>query len=263
MIFDDYSDKLHGLYFGTVMDVIYPEDALNTAKYQTQYRVILTGELYNQFEARCVVTDKFGGDDEFEDVTLRRGVKVLVQFPLGDPSIGVITGTIRSAADSQSRSDGYYYKKRFNKITESIDKADVWTIEHDDGTMIRIESNRILIDDGDGNSILIEQGSKIKVMSGELDIEVADNAVINVSGNVTVKASNISVEGDDVSVKCKSLDANVSGSAKIDAKGSVDIKGSNIKLNGEMGQVITTMSQPVCYVSGIPFKGSTTVKAGS
>jgi hypothetical protein len=262
MFFPDYMDKLDGFYLGTIEETIYPEDPRNTTKYQIQYIVNLTIESYSQTRVLCIVQDRFGGLDDFEDITLRAGIMVFVQFPRGDPSIGVITGCPRRYTKNQSLANGRYWKKRFNKITQSVDQQTNWKVEHDLGNYITITPTQIIIDDGKLNKFTIDQTGKITVDSGDLEINVKKNANITIVGDCTIKAKKVDLTAKDVNVTCKKLDATVAGDASITAAKEVSITGSQIKLNGEIGDVLTTASQPTCYVTGIPFMGSQTVKAG-
>jgi hypothetical protein len=51
--------------------------------------------------------------------------------------------------------------------------------------------------------------------------------------------------------------------AKVEAGGDIEVKGKQIKLNGSMGNVLTSMSDPIlCPITGLPAKGVPTVKAG-
>ena len=87
---------LPGFYFGMVTNVYSPKDKENASKYQHEYQVLVTGEDYSSIPCRCIRIDAAGSGDDFDDTILQVAAKVLVQFPRGDASLGIIIGSTRA-----------------------------------------------------------------------------------------------------------------------------------------------------------------------
>lgn len=256
-----------GMYFGTIDMVLPPNHDFNVSKYQYEYIVLVTCDLYSQLQVRCVALDPFGSFNAFQDTIFDIGHRVFVQFPQGDRTVGIIMGGARFYGDPSSPDLGVRLQRRFNELVETYGKDGSWEIRSDAGPVARVAKDRILLDDASGESILIDKANKkILVNCQDWNLEVKGACVINVAGAATVKAASIAAEiSGDAQVRAKSAKIETSGEATVKAGGTVKVDGSSIELNGSGGQVMTTGpqgSQPRCYVTGAPFVGVSNVKAG-
>jgi len=256
--------QLDGMYFGTIEQVLSPKDSFNMSKYQYEYIVLITCDLYSQMPVRCIALDPFGSFNAFQDTIFDVGHRVFVALPNGDRTLGVIIGGSRFYGVATDPALGLHLSRRFNEVTESFTKAGAYTIVSDDGPNFALKKTSITLDDASGEKIILDKvNKKITIECKDWSVEVKGTCVINVAGKATVSAAEA-----DVNIKGK---ANViAGDARVQASGAVDVKaggnvsidGSLVKMNGGDGGVLTTVSQPRCYVTGVPFVGSGTVKAG-
>lgn len=268
-----------GTYFGTVNEILAPSDKRNISKYQYEYIVNVKGDRYSIVPARCIALDNSGGGLlNYEETILPLNAMVYVNFPGGDTSVGLILGASRKAPEKQEEA-GVRYKKRFNSIDNIIDKTGKWTIRHKSefvpqGPKIELDKDAIKIDDGgmlgtgiDAQSVEIDRKSKkITIKAGEWTLDVSKNATINILGNAKISCLNATVDAKlNVKVTATNAEVIAKNKVKVDAKREVSVKARTIKLNADTmpGDVLTSLTQPSCYVTGIPFLGSQTVKAGS
>jgi hypothetical protein len=266
-------NQLPGLYFGTIINVLYPNHNRNYSKYQTEYIVTITVDYYSTLVVTAIKADSSGNYDNYEDEQLQPNDKVYVMFPRGDRAMGVIMGCIRSYHEPQDPAEGYYYSKRYNRITTDIDKLGNWSVTSDEGPNAQVNTNSVILDDSVGEKITLDRDAKtLTIDAGTWKVNVTGAATIDVKGNTTINVggtANIKIEGA-ATVKAASLDANIEGQAKIkcktlnaEAAGQAKIKAATISLNGEMGQVITTSTMPTWdLITGIPSVGVPNVKAG-
>jgi phage gp45-like len=268
-----------GTYFGTVDEVLAPGSKRNASKYQYEYIVNLKGDRYSIVPTRCIALDNSGGGIfNYEETVLALGAMVYVTFPGGDTSVGLIIGASRKAPEKQEEA-GSRYKKRFNEIENIINKDGKWSIGYKSaiitqGPKVELDKDSIKINDGgmlgtgvDAQSVEIDRKSKkITIKAGEWTLDVSKNATINIIGNAKISCLNATVDAK-MNVKVSATNAEVTAKNKVtvDAKREVSVKARTIKLNADTmpGDVLTSLTQPSCYVTGIPFLGSQTVKAGS
>lgn len=241
---------LPGYYFGMITNVYAPTDKENASKYQTEYQVLVTGEGYASIPCRCITAETIGSGDDFDDTIFKVATKVMVQFPRGDASLGVITGCTRAYAAPQDPGLGRHWRKRFNKLVQFIDKDGNYSIVSDAGPNLHINTDKIIIDDSAGQKITFDKASKtLTIECNTMNIKVAGDATVSVTGNLTAS--------------CKDLSAKAGGKASIEAGGDCDVKAANITLNGKSGKVLTTETDPVVdTIFGTPTMGVDTVKSG-
>lgn len=243
--------KLNSYYFGMITDVYKPTDPENTSKYQYEYRVLITGDDYASIPVHCIRRDETGSRDDFEDLILDVASKVMVKFPRGDRSLGIIECSTRAYPAPQDVSLGRHWRRRFNKLTQMIDKDGNYSIVSDKGPNLHVKTDKIILDDSAGQKITFDKASKtLTIECNEFKVNVVGNATIDVKGNLTA-----SVGGD--------LQAKVGGKANLEAGGDCDVKASKITLNGKAGEVLTNITDPVVdSIFGQPTQGVKTVKAG-
>jgi hypothetical protein len=247
------------LYYGTIQRVFPPGSTANLNSYQYEYSVLLTGDRSCQIPLNHVlVMDEFGAGDDYNDRILSVGQKVCVMYFRNNPSQAFIVGCIRNSSIAADSNAGRYWKRRFNRVEEYIDRSGNWMVISDEGPNVQINTANIIIDDSSGDKITLDKdGQKILIECNQLSIVVQGNASVKISGDLQAEVTG------KVDVKCDELQAKVSGKASIEAGAECSVKASTINLNGPGAGVLTQLTQPTCYVSGLPFQGSKTVKAGS
>jgi hypothetical protein len=271
----------YGVQFGIIQEVFPPSHKENIGKYQYEYTVDVKASQHSTVPSRCVRIDPSGGGlFSYDDIVLTVGSTVFIAFPGGNTTVGIILGGSRKASTPQEETGKHNYKNRFNQINQIITDAGDYMLQHSStavskGPNINLNRDKIKIDDGGvagtgAASQMVEfdrLGNTITVKAGTLNINVLKGATINVTGgDVTIDCINATVTAKkDVSVSGLNINLESKVKALLDAKLEASIKAQIIKLNGDgvPGQVITTLTQPTCYVTGIPFIGSKTVLAGS
>ena len=263
--------RLDNIYLGIIDKVIPPGDPSNTTQFfQYQYSVLVTGDYQAIFPVICSVMSPVAGRDKVEESILSTGLRVFVVFPSGgSPACGLIIGCARQYIKPQDITRGKYWERRYNLITETIASDNTWQVKHDLGMFMKVEGQKITVSDLGGNSVVINAGlpgglagGSIDVNCNALNITVKGDASIKATGAVSVIAKDVSVKATTVDVKSISMTATVLKDVSLTA-GTVDVQAVSINLNSYTGgMVLTTMSQPVCYVTGIPFVGTPLVKAG-
>lgn len=258
-------DMWYQIALATVTKVVKPEDIENRSQKQFEYDLLAFGEAGSRTALqRAVWMDQFADEDDYEYRTLRPGTRVVVALPKGEMLAPIIIGCLRSADYTQDPADGMNWTRRFQEIVTNINRFGEWSVTSDDGPNIRIEKQIVHLGDGEKQSVIIDkENKKITIDAGDFDVTVTGNATINVTGAVTLNCESADViASKNITAKCKDLDVKASGKTKIKASKDVEIDGKKVKMNKGTGKVITTETQPSCYVTGIPFKGSETVKAG-
>lgn len=274
---------MRGVYFGTVREVWPPSSGQNQSKFQYEYQVDVIAPPYATLPVRCVRVDPTCGSLlNYDDVILEAGFFVFVMFPMGDLSAGIIIGGARKNPNPQEEPDGYTrWKRVFRWIQQSINSSGDYTMQHISekfkaGPSFFLNSSFIKFDDGgpagDGkdsqNLIFDRENKKLTIKAGTWDVEVESGATINVTGgDITVNCENAKLNARK-NVNVKSVDATVKASGNITATagGQAKVKAMHVLLNSELNPlngIITTKTQPTCYITGIPFKGSKTVLAGT
>jgi hypothetical protein len=253
------------LMYGTVQQVYPPGHSSNLNKFQYEYMVLVTGDGYAQIPLSHVLkSDEFGSADEFDDATLKEGQKVLVMC-MKDYSQAMIVGAIRNTRRIMDASLGHHALRRFNGVEQMIDKLKNWSVKSDQGPNINVKTDSIILDDSTGESITLDKANKIiTVQANAWKMVVQGACDIQVLGDATLQANSLTatVTGK-TSLKTGSAEVNADGDVKVNAKGKAQVNGSEIDLNGADGAVVTTMTHPVDFVTGIPIMGSSKVKAGT
>jgi hypothetical protein len=262
----DKRQKLGGLYIGVVDSFLLPSDKKNRSKTEYEYDLSITIDNFTQVPIKHARRmDLSGGPDSFNDETLDAGQKVYVMFLQGMITHPIIVGMFRQHLKPMDASKGRHKSERFNQITRTTDKLGNHSIKSDAGPNLNVNVLSIILDDSTGQSIKLDKvAKKMTINAGEWEVAITGNAKITVAKDATLTvngnmkatvAKNLDVSGKDVTV-------NASGECKVKASKDVSVDGKTIKLNGGGGKVITTSSQATCYVTGIPFKGVSKVKAG-
>jgi hypothetical protein len=274
---------MQGIY-EAIVEAVYPPNAPeNISKYNYEYRLLVTMDNYAQVPVlNAVMKDEFGSIDDRHDIVLAPGSRVLVMFLRGYITEAIIIGGIRGFKGKVDPALNVHVLRRFNRFQTGIDKTNSWFAVSDDGPFQRIEPNKIIIDDSQGQRITFDKISKTITVESELwNIDIRKDVTMTVGGNVTASIkgnANLSVDGDvtlttkgnlkadigkkadikvqeNANVKCKNLTAQ--------AEGRASIKAQEINLNGSGGRVVTTLTDPVVdLITGVPSVGVPTVKSG-
>jgi hypothetical protein len=234
------------LFFGTIQAIYPPNHQLNRTKNQYEYLVSTSGDLGTYLPIHCVLSDMFGGNNDFQIFTLRQNQQVLVQCLNGSLTSGIIIGGSRNQTAVTDVNLGHHWMRRFNKITNSVTKEDTYYVKHDEGNEIRVEKDRIHITDNAQNSITLDKkNKKIIITDGSGETITIDKN----KGTITVQTK-------------KDLNLEVKGSLNATVKKNAKIKAKSIQLNGGGGKVVTTKTWKRDLVTGVPFRGVKNVKAG-
>ena len=149
------------------------------------------------------------------------GTQVLVAFPDGDKSRGIVLGSL-------------YDEKHLPPEISSEKKAD--------SMLLQTRSHRIEITDGagkEGISIESAAGKMRCVLDKKNGIQIANglgNIKINCRKLKTASGNNVELNGKKVSVSCDGATGTKSGKGtKITCDKNVGMEGKNIKLNGSSG----------------------------
>jgi len=265
--------EFYGVFVGTIEEVLPPGSNGNISGYQYEYQVAINTEKYSRLVAKCIKMDYSGGSESnFEDEILESNSRVFVEFPNGDVSMGIIIGGSRSYPLAQP-DEGILWRKRFNLVDQTIDNDGVYSVgirpivEGPIGTHITMDESSVTIGDGKElptqDSIIVDQASQtITVTCGTWEVKALKEANITVIGDVTVKCKNLNATVlGDASLKAKSLDVTALGEINIKSAQGINMDSLQISMNKGAGNVITTLTTPSCYITGIPFVGSPTVRA--
>lgn len=272
----------NGIFYGVIEEVFSPNHPFNKSKSQYEYKVIITHEGYAQIPSHCVRQDSYGSYHNFEDAIFGVGYRVLVVFPKGEGTIGVITGGIRSTSTMPIKPDeGYFYRHRFNEIETFINRLGTWQVKSDDGPSATLTKDRIIFDDSKGERITLDKVTKTLtieckdlniIVKGNATVTVEQDATMTVNQNATLTvAKNASVKAENITATAsKNITVTASENARITAKnvdvianGNAKIKAKKIELNGGQGAILTDTLNPVVdYITGIPSIGVTTVRSG-
>lgn len=262
-----------GMFFGTITEVFPPDSEQNKSGYQYEYQVSVIGHLYSTVPVRAIVMDTFPHLYNSEERTLDKGSKVFLMFPKNDPAYGVIIGGSRSRPETMKTTKRSVYRNRINETEYEVGDEGELSLRLRDkadgpiGAELELTKQKITLymdKEAEDNGIEINKlTKKITIKTGEWEVTTERGVTLNVGGDAKVTVSGkAELIAGDVSVKSKSLKATVAGNAEVTVAGKLKAKAQFIELNGEVGGVLTTETQPTCYVTGIPFVGSMTVKAG-
>jgi hypothetical protein len=270
--------KLDSYYFGMIMEVFAPTAKENASKYQTEYQVLITADDYAQLPVRCIVKDMYGTRDDFEDIILTVGSKVMVCFPRGDRQVGIIQHGTRQYINPQDPKLGRHWRNRFNKIVRYIDKDGNYSVTSDQGPNLHVKVDKIVLDDSVGEQVILDKTAKtifinckdftidvkqninMKVgkdstvaIQGNSQITVQGNATVNITGDLIATAKNIDVTAQQsAKVKCKE--------GEITASGQLKLNGKKIIQNKEMSGMTTENSHMglIDLITGVPVVASKT-----
>lgn len=262
----DNRQKFGGLYLGVVDSFLKPSDKLNRSKTEYEYDLTITMDNFTQIPVKHARRmDLSGGPDSHSDETLDVGQKVYVMFLQGMVTHPIIIGMFRQHLKPIDESKGRHKSSRFNQITQEVDQFGNYSVKSDAGPNATVKVFEITLDDSVGESIKLDKAAKkMTINAGEWEVNITGNAKITVAKDAEIKvdgnmkatvAKNLDVSAKDVNVKA-------SGETKVKSSKDITVDGKTIKLNGGGGKVITTSTQKTCYVTGIPFKGVSKVKAG-
>lgn len=243
--------NLGRVFLGIIEKIIPPDNKNNFYKYQYVYRVKVSMDGFSQVPVNCVLSEKYGSKNNFDDHTMELGARVLVVFLNNDTTLGVIIGGVRLHDNGTDVSLGKHYKKRFNDVEEFISKDNNYSVTSlIGGTNLQVNTNSIILDDASQDKITIDKtNKKITIECQTWNVEVKGNATINVGGNAKITAKNV--------------DVTANGSTKLTSSGATTVKASNITLNGSSGAVLTDTLNPVVdLITGVPSIGVKNVKSG-
>lgn len=282
---------MNGIFMGVVEKVLAPNSPQNISKYQYEYTVMVSTENYAQIKViNAIIADSLGQIDDFQEVVLDPGARVLVMFVNQSRTNCVILSGLRNYSKPMTVEQGQRLGKRFNRIETGIDKTNSWYVKSDFGPYARVEPAKIILDDSVGQKVTIDKETKTITIESELwnidirkdvTMKVGGNVNATITGNVTMsvggdvsvdakgsltakigKNANIEVK-ENVTAKCKQLDAKVETDATIKAGRTAKIDAKDIQLNGQAGRVLTTITDPyVDMITGLPSIGVPNVKAG-
>lgn len=238
------------VFLGVVEKIFPPNSDNNFYKYQYVYRVKLSMDGLSQIPVNCVVAEKYGSKNNFDDHILELGARVLVVFLNYDTTLGVIIGAVRLYDTPTDVSLGQHYKKRFNRIEEFISKDNNYSLTSLSGPNFRLNVDSIVLDDASQDKITIDKtNKKITIECQTWNVDVKGNATINVGGTANISANNVNVSA--------------SGNTNLNSSGTTNVTASNINLNGSSGAVMTDTLNPVVdLITGVPSTGVKNVKSG-
>ncbi len=266
--------SFQGLFFGVVQQVFPPDHEQNKSKFQYEYQVIMTGAGYSTIPVRAIVMDRLTHVNNSEDVILDINSRVFLEFPMNDSTVAVIIGGSRSRPEVQPTSTRAVYRNRINETEYEVGDEGELSLRLRDqpdgpiGPELELTKELITIygdKEAADNGILIDRtNKKITIKTGDWEVTTEKKGTITIGGdaNIVVKGK-ANIEAGDTTLKTKKLTAKIDGNAEITVSGKLTAKAQFIELNGNEGMVLTTATQPACYVTGVPFKGSLKVKAGS
>ena len=273
--------ELSGIYFGTIVEVLPPGDPKNRGEYQYEYMVEVAMPLYANLPTRCIRMDPCGGGlYNYDDIILGTGYMVFVAFPMQDHSVGLILGGARKHSDKQRVDGALRAERRFNEILQGVSQDGTWSVKHEStvipvGPSLTVGNGLIEMKDGGVTGTgLLEQSisidrltNTISINAGTWNVDAKAAATINVIGNCNISCLNATVDAKlNANINATNVNVKAKLNAKVEANLIASIKGQFVHLNasvpGIIGQVITTATQPTCYITGIPFQGSKSVFAG-
>jgi len=249
---------------GIIQRVFPPGSPQNLNKYQYEYMVLATGDGYAQVPLHhALKADDYGAPDEFSDEVLEAGQKVLVAC-LRDFSMPFILSAVRNSRKPTDAALGHHSRRRFNAIEVLVDKDKNYSVRSDSGPNVHVKTSSVILDDSAGERITLDRVAKVlTIESNELSVIVKGNASVQVTGNVKLSAAQVDADvKGDCTVKAAKLKADISGSAEISAGSKATVKAPLVDIGKGLAPVVTTLTHPVDYVTGIPIQGVPTVKAG-
>lgn len=268
-----------GVFYGTVLEVYPPNHKFNKSKGNTEYLVSIIHDGYSAVPVHCVYVDPYGSPHNFLDSVLGVGNRVIVMFPRGEGTVGVIFGGYRSTSKKPVKeTDGYFYRHRFNEVETFISNLGSWQVKSDDGPSETITKKQIILDDSVGEKITLDKEKKSITLEAETwTVIIKGNANISVEKNLTATVKETAtITANNTVIKTKTMTADVAENADINVKndlkvkarvaqvtctGKATIKAPKIELNDAKSGVTTMNSHQgvVDFITGIPVTPSTTV----
>lgn len=239
------------VFLGVVEKIFPPNNKNNFYGYQYVYRVKITLDSYSQIPVNCILSEKYGSVNNFDDHILELNSRVLVTFINNDTTLGVIIGAVRLHGSQTDPLLGRHYKKRFNNIEEFISKDNNYSLKSLIGkTNIQLNTNSIILDDASGDKITIDKDNKKITLECETwNVEVKGKATINVSGSASVTAGSINIKSN--------------GTTNLNSSGPVTVTAPMVNINGSSGAVMTDTLNPVVdLITGVPSIGVKNVRSG-
>lgn len=99
------------VFLGTIEKILPPDNTNNFYKYQYVYKVKISMNGFSQVPVNCVLSEKYGSKNNFDDHVLELGARVLVVFLNYDTTLGVIIGAVRLYDSPTDVALGQHYKK--------------------------------------------------------------------------------------------------------------------------------------------------------
>ena len=263
--------KYFGTYIGTVTAVHPPSSNLNVSRYQYEYAVNVTVEGFAQIPVRgCVQVDRDGSFDNFEHNILLPGSCVLMIFPNGNISAGIIMGAIRNYKGTMPTISGSQqtWMKRYNKFQLSIDNNYNFWAQSDSGPYASVQTSQVVLDDSAGENLTLNKDTNTTTLNTkEFVTNVADSSQTTVANNATVtigQNGTLTVNGNVTMTVQGNVSLTVQGNLQAQVTGNATIQAATIKLNGGAGNVLTTETMDVVdSIYGEPSIGVPTVFSGS
>ena len=174
----------------------------------------------------------------------------MVQCPRGDASMGIIVHSTRAYVAPQNPALGVYWMNRYNKIVRYIDKDGNYSVTSDSGPTLKVNTDKIILDDSTGESITIDKAAQtITIAAKTWAVNITGDATVTVGGKMTANVTG------DLTAMCDKL--------TVTAKGIAEVKADEVHIQGEAGQVLTNMTDPVVdSIFGEPTMGVPKFKAG-
>lgn len=256
------------MYFGVITAARSPEDPLNVNKYQYEYDVDADGDVGNKIPLRHVVRGElFGSTDEFDDVTLRPGSRVVILAPANNLNAAIIVCALRNNPTKMGKDRGPFRQTRFGKVTQTVDKDGAWILQLDQGEVVSVTKAAITIDNSTGEKIVFDKAAKTITMTAGKDWNVQLGGSMNLTAqqDVLISCRNATVNAqENVTVNAAKKLLAACENAEITASAKVKIKGGTIDLNQATSPITTELSHMgvVDLITNVPVQGVKTIKAG-
>lgn len=269
------------MLFGVITAARPPEDPLNVNKHQYEYDVDVDADVGTKVPVRHVILkDEFGSLDESEDTVLRPGNRVVVLFPDDRLNNGVIVCGLRNRSKKMSRDLGPHNSRRYNKVTQTVDKDGHWTLQLDQGEFIKVDKQKITISNSTGEELVFDKGAKsilVKAgkdwkttLGGSMQVDATENvlincktATVNASNSVSIKTKKFDVQCDEALIKASKKFTVESTEIKMTGSKQAQLDGGEVLLGKGTGQVVTILTMPlVDNITGQPSIGLPKIRAG-
>jgi len=211
------ASSIHGLQIGIVTGI-----TDSNGQYRVKIRLPLVNDQDDGIYARVSTLD--AGDKRGTFFRPEKNDEVLVGFMNDDPKNPVILGMLHSSAKSaplepkdENPQKGYVSREGIKLI---FDDSKKWVRIETPGNRVfelNDDENKITVDDGTGNKIVME--------SSGVSIESATELKIKAGTSLSISAPKVSIKAD------ATLSLDGSGSTSVNSSGITVIKGSLVKIN--------------------------------